>query len=131
MIVGLGVDLIDIARVDKLIASKGERALARLFSTGEREYSMAKARPAQHLAARLAVKEAAFKALAGNDRARTIGWRDIEVINGGDGRPAVLLHGVARERADELGVSRSLVTISHSTTTVVAVVVLEADGDVR
>lgn len=124
MIAGIGIDLVDIARVEKLLDAKGDRALRRLFTTDELEYALARARPAQHLAARLAAKEAAFKALAGNSLARGIGWREIEVVRG-EHYPTLSLHGRAADRAAELGVSSILVSLTHSATTAGAVVVLE------
>lgn len=125
MIVGLGVDLVDIARVRRLIEQRGDRAMARLFTEGEREYAGYRVEPARHLAARIAAKEAAFKALAGNDLARGIGWRELEVFSRSDGGPLLRLHGRAEARASELGVTAVHVTISHTDTTAVAVVVLE------
>ena len=122
---GVGIDLVDIARVDKLLDAKGERALRRLFTVDELEYALARARPAQHLAARLAAKEAAFKALAGNSLARGIGWREIEVIRG-EHYPTLKFHGRAAERAAELGVTSVWVSLTHTATTAGAVVVLEA-----
>lgn len=125
MIAGIGIDLVDIARVDRLLNAKGERALRRLFTADEVAYALARPLPAQHLAARLAAKEAAFKALAGNALARGIGWREIEVVRG-DERPTLKLHGRAAERAAELGVTTIWVTLTHSMTTAGAMVVLEA-----
>lgn len=127
MIVGLGVDLVDIARVRKLVETRGERVMARLFTEGERAYATYRVDPARHLAARIAAKEAAFKALAGNDLARGIGWRELEVFAREDGGPVLRLHGRAERRAAELGVTRILVTISHTDTTAVAMVVLEKE----
>jgi holo-[acyl-carrier protein] synthase len=127
MIVGLGVDLVDIARVRRLIESRGGRAMARLFTDGERAYATYRVDPARHLAARIAAKEAAFKALSGNDLARGIGWRELEVFARDDGGPVLRLHGRAERRAAELGVARILVTISHTDTAAVAVVVLESE----
>jgi holo-[acyl-carrier protein] synthase len=124
VIAGIGIDLVDIARVEKLLDAKGDRALRRLFTTDELEYALARARPAQHLAARLAAKEAAFKALAGNSLARGIGWREIEVVRG-EHYPTLSLHGRAADRAAELGVSSILVSLTHTATTAGAVVVLE------
>jgi holo-[acyl-carrier protein] synthase len=129
VIVGLGVDLVEIERVRRLIGSRGDRAMARLFTDGERAYAGYRADPARHFAARIAAKEAAFKALAGNDLARGISWRELEVFARPDGGPLLRLHGRAERRAAELGVSRILVTISHTDTTAVAVVVLEARGE--
>ena len=125
MIAGLGVDLVEIARVERLLDDKGDRALRRLFSDGEIEYASRRANPAMHLAARLAAKEAAYKALSGNALARGIGWREIEVANGEDGQPVLVLHGSARARADELVISRLLLTMTHTATTACAVVIAE------
>ena len=125
MIVGVGIDLVDIARVDRLLDAKGERALRRLFTADEVDYALSRPLPAQHLAARLAAKEAAFKALSGNDLARGIGWKEIEVVRG-DARPTLTFHGRAAERAAELAITTVWVTLTHTVTTAGAVVVLEA-----
>lgn len=125
MIAGVGIDLVDIARVDRLLDAKGERALRRLFTADEVAYALARPLPAQHLAARLAAKEAAFKALSGNSLARGIGWKEIEVVRG-DEHPTLTLHGRAADRAAELGVTSIWVSLTHSATTAGAVVVLES-----
>jgi holo-[acyl-carrier protein] synthase len=125
MIVGVGVDLVEIARVRRLVERRGDRALTRLFTDSERAYAEYRVDPARHFAGRIAAKEAAFKALAGNDLARGIGWRELEVFTRTDGGPLLRLHGRAENRAEELGVTRILVTISHTDTTAVAVVILE------
>jgi holo-[acyl-carrier protein] synthase len=127
VIAGVGIDLVDIARVQRLLDAKGERALRRLFTSDEVDYALTRALPAQHLAARLAAKEAAFKALTGNALARAIGWREIEVVRGDHG-PTLSLHGRAAERAAQLGVTGIWVSLTHSETTAGAVVVLEAVG---
>jgi holo-[acyl-carrier protein] synthase len=126
MIVGIGIDTVDIARVERMLGDKGERFLTRLFSEGERRYVATKVAPAQHYAVRLAAKEAAYKALAGNELARGIGWRDVEVVTRTDGSPALLMHGRAADRFGELGATRAHVSLTHSETTAVAVVILEA-----
>jgi holo-[acyl-carrier protein] synthase len=125
VIAGVGIDLVDIARVDRLLDAKGERALRRLFTADEVAYALARPLPAQHLAARLAAKEAAFKALSGSSLARGIGWREVEVVRG-DGHPTLALHGRAADRAAELGVTSIWVSLTHSATTAGAVVVLES-----
>jgi holo-[acyl-carrier protein] synthase len=127
VIAGVGIDLVDIVRVQRLLDAKGERALRRLFTSDEVDYALTRALPAQHLAARLAAKEAAFKALTGNALARAIGWREIEVVRGDHG-PTLSLHGRAAERAAQLGVTGIWVSLTHSETTAGAVVVLEAVG---
>jgi len=126
VISGIGIDLVDIARVDRLLDDKGERALRRLFTADEVSYALARPLPGQHLAARLAAKEAAFKALSGNQLARGIGWKEIEVIRGDHG-PTLALHGRAAKRAAELGVTSIWVSLTHSATTAGAVVVLEGE----
>ena len=99
--------------------------MRRLFTAGEIDYAATRARPAMHLAARLAAKEATFKALAGTPAARTIGWRDVEVSNGRHGPPTITLHGGAKVRAEEMGVRSVWVSLTHTITTAAAVVVLE------
>lgn len=125
MIVGLGLDLVEIARVERMLARHGEHLLRRLFTDAEAAYARRRQQPARHLAARLAAKEAAFKALAGDALARRIGWRDLEVVPAFDGRPLLRLHGPAAERARALGVGRMHVTLTHSEGMAAAVVVLE------
>ena len=86
MILGIGMDVIEIARVRRLIERHGEHAIRRLFTEGERVYSETHADPARHFAARVAAKEAAFKALATHGAGRGIGWLDMEVVTNA-GRP--------------------------------------------
>jgi holo-[acyl-carrier protein] synthase len=126
MIIGIGVDLVEISRVRSMIATRGERALLRLFTEAERAYCRDMANPARHLAVRVAAKEAAFKALSGSDEARGIGWREMEVELDEIGRPSLRLHGRALARAKELGVARTWVSLSHGDDLATAFVVLEA-----
>lgn len=125
MIVGLGVDAVDIDRIEHMLGAQGERMLERLFSPGERAYLAGKPAPAQHAAVRLAAKEAAYKALAGNELARGIGWRDVEVVSRDDGSPELRLHGRAAERFAELAGTTVHVSLTHSAATAVAVVIVE------
>jgi len=128
MIVGLGVDIVDIARVERMIAAHGERAVQRLFTPNESSYCKGKRRPAQHFAARLAAKEAAFKALSGSEEARAIIWREIEISVEADGRPTLALHGRAALRAAELGAIRFWVSMTHDGGSAHATVVLESEA---
>ncbi len=125
MIVGLGVDAVDIDRVERMYADKGSRMLDRLFTGDELAYIQSKRKPVQHLAVRLAAKEAAFKALSGNELARGIGWRDVEVISRTDGSPELRLHGRAASRFAEIGGTSTHVSLTHSAATAVAVVIIE------
>ena len=125
MIIGIGVDIVEIDRMRRLLEMGRDRVVARLFTTEEARYAFAKAEPALHLAARIAAKEATYKALAGNDLARAVGWKEIEVCSRHDGAPYLILHGRAQARATELGVERTLVSLTHSKSAAVGLVVLE------
>lgn len=127
VIVGIGIDMVEVERMQRLLDRKGERALARLFTEGERAYAATHPEPSRHLAARAAAKEAAFKALSGSDLARAIGWRELEVVSRPGESPVLRLHGRARERADELTVSRVHLSITHTEHTAAAFVVAERD----
>lgn len=129
MIIAIGVDMVEIERIERLIASKGERALRKLFTAAERAYAASRPRPALHLAARVAAKEAAYKALRGTAAARAIGWCELEVTLGGDGSPSLLLHGGAAKRAIELGVTRIHLSLTHTASSASAVAMLEGPGD--
>jgi holo-[acyl-carrier protein] synthase len=124
VILGLGIDVVDIARIQRILdgpPGRAERFLARCFTPAERAYCDAgRDRAARH-AARFAAKEAASKALgvpAG------IGWHDVEVVRG-EGTPRLELRGVAAERARALGVVRSMVSLTHDGGVAAAVVALE------
>ncbi|HUF29823.1 MAG TPA: holo-ACP synthase [Gemmatimonadaceae bacterium] len=125
MILGVGLDMIEIARVRRLVERHGDHALRRLFTDGERSYAESHRDPARHFAARVAAKEAAFKALATHAAGRGIGWRDMEVVAGGGRAPRLLFHGLAASCAGELGVSAAWLTITHAVDMAAAVVVLE------
>jgi holo-[acyl-carrier protein] synthase len=98
-----------------------------MFTSGERDYAATHPEPARQLAARAAAKEAAFKALSGNDLARAIGWRELEVVSRHHQTPVLLLHGRAGERASELGVTRVHLSLTHTDTTAAAFVIAERD----
>ena len=126
VIVGVGVDLVEVERMRQLLERKGDRALRRLFTEGERTYAATHREPARQLAARAAAKEAAFKALSGNDLARGIGWRELEVVSTPDRAPRLVLHGRAMQRAHELGVVRVHLSLTHTEETACAFVIAEA-----
>lgn len=124
MIIGLGIDLVDIARAARLIEGRDDRQLGRIFTFREIDYARRKVDPARHFAARLAAKEAAFKAMAGNELARAVGWRDIEVVPHSDGRPTLEFHGHGRRRIEQLGVMVAHISLTHSDLSAAAVVIL-------
>jgi len=121
----VGVDLVEVARVRQMLADKGAHVFDRLLTPAEAVYCRSRPDPAEHVAVRLAAKEAVYKALQGSDAARGIGWGEIEVTRTSDGRPEVMLSGLAAERARELGAARVLLSLSHTHEAAVAVAVLE------
>lgn len=125
MILGIGMDLVDVARVRHLLVRHPTRAARRIFTEGERAYAGRHADPARHFAARFAAKEAAYKALAGSPLARRISWQDVEVVNDADGRPSLRLHGRAAERMAELGARTAWLTLTHADHVAGATVVVE------
>lgn len=110
-ILGLGVDLADIDRVESVL-ERYPRFAERCFTEHEREYAFRFAKPARRLAARFAGKEAVMKSLGTGWR--RIRWQDIEITGGG--KPTVRMVGRAATRADRLGVTEILVTITHTDT---------------
>jgi holo-[acyl-carrier protein] synthase len=126
MIVGIGIDLVDVARVRRLLDEEhAERARERLFSPRELELAGAGAGAIESLAARFAAKEAAMKAL-GTGWSGGIGFRDFEVGRDPAGAPTLALSGVAAERARALGVARCHVSLTHTRELAQAIVVLES-----
>jgi holo-[acyl-carrier protein] synthase len=125
-VIGVGIDLVDLATVARILESKGERALLRLFTATERDYLTRGPNPTGHAAARIAAKEAVYKAMQALPGARSIGWREIEVTRGSDGRPAILLHGLAARLAEEQGGVHIQVSLTHSSLSAGAVAVITA-----
>jgi holo-[acyl-carrier protein] synthase len=125
VIIGLGVDIVEIDRMRRMLDANQQRLIDRLFTESETRYAMSHVEPAFHFAARVAAKEATYKALSGNHLARAVGWREIEVCLRDDGAPYLALHGRAQKRAAEMEVLQALVSLTHSKTAAVAVVVLE------
>ena len=121
MIVGLGVDLVDIERVAGMLARHGDRLLERCFAPGE----AVRPQDPQHLAGLLAAKEAAFKAL-GCGWGDGVGWRDPRVERTGTGAPRLVLSGAAALRAQALAVRTAHLSITHDGGLAVAVVILES-----
>jgi holo-[acyl-carrier protein] synthase len=109
-----GIDLVEVARIERMLADHGERFLERVFTVHERgDCDTTPARRAERLAARFAVKEAALKALGTGWRSG-IAWTDVETRLEPSGAPVLRLHGRARELAAEQGLQRWLVSISHA-----------------
>ena len=115
-IVGLGVDICEIARMERAI-SRHPTFRDRVFTPEEIAYCDSKARPAESYAVRFAAREATIKALGGY-RGRL--WQDISITRHPSGAPAIRLDGNAKRRADALGVTDVLITFTHEKTSAVA-----------
>ena len=124
-VLGIGVDLVECARIQRSIDRFGDRFLHRIFTDGEIEYSMSMKFPARHLAARFAAKEAVSKAF-GTGIGKAMGWRDIDVLKKPSGEPYLVFSGPAQELAAKRGVTSALVTLSHTEHHAMACIVLDA-----
>lgn len=124
MVLGLGSDLIEIARIQASIARFGDRFLTRVFTPGEIAYCQGKKNAAESFAARFAAKEAGAKAL-GTGISHGVAWPEIEVRRESTGRPTLHWSGRALERASALGIRRTSLTLTHSRDVAMAVVVVE------
>ena len=125
MIVGLGLDIAEIDRIEAAIRRHGAPLIERLFTPGEVSYCESRKNRYERYAARFAVKEAAMKAL-GTGWRHGVRWRDIEVTRERGGKPGLRLEGVARAFADRLGVKQMSVSITHSGNLAVAQVIFES-----
>ncbi len=124
LILGIGIDIVDIGRIRKAEKRWGQRFLSRVFTEGEVNYSVLQVSPHPRLAARFAAKEAASKAL-GTGLTLGVTWKDIEVLNNANGRPEIILHGKAREMASAKGIRNIHLSISHDGNYAAAQVILE------
>lgn len=132
MIVGLGLDLCEVARIRRALeAPTGARFRDRIFTAGERAYCEARRRSRfASYAARFAAKEAAMKAL-GTGWADGVSWHDFEVVRDASGPPRLVLHGRAAVLARRRGMVRWLLALTHERQEAMAVVVVEGGAGVR
>lgn len=125
MVVGLGTDITEVPRIVGSIERHGERFLKRVYTAGEIAYCLARKKSAaQSFAARFAAKEAGAKAL-GTGISRGIGWQELEVVRAPGQAPQLRLSGRAAARAQQLGVTRISLSLTHTTETALAVVIME------
>jgi holo-[acyl-carrier protein] synthase len=123
VIFGVGTDIIEVARMEKM-AAKGMQYLETIFTKKERDYCETKVRKSEHYAARYAAKEAFLKALG-------TGWRnglafcDIEIINDDLGKPQVFLHGEVKIFFERHQIRQTAISMSHIKEIAIAVVILE------
>ena len=128
MILGVGVDLIDVARIQRSLENPriGQRVRERVFTDGEVEYCEARKRKYESYAGRFAVKEAGMKAL-GQGWGAKVGWLDIEVLSLASGEPTVVLHNKASSLAQELGIQQIAVSITHTKHHAMATLIAEGE----
>jgi holo-[acyl-carrier protein] synthase len=126
MIVGVGHDVFEVARMETELHEGGASFRTAVFTPAEVAYCEAHRYPARHFAARFAAKEAVLKALGG-DPGTGIAWVEIEVRNEATGRPRVHLHGGTSDLAGARGVSAIFLSLSHTATLAAATAVLESE----
>lgn len=124
MIVGSGIDLVEITRIQQSVQRFGQRFLNRVYTASEQAYCLRKRNSAESLAARFAAKEAGAKAL-GTGISHGVSWLEIEVIREPSGRPTIQFHGRAATIAHTMGVTHVALSITHTTTLSMASVVVE------
>lgn len=127
MIIGIGIDLVEVERVRGMLARHPERGPARIYTEAEVDYCNGSRDRHESLAARYAAKEALFKAL-GTGLSRGCSWRDVEVTVADSGAPGIRLTGVTRRIAEELGVVKVHLSLTHTGGLAGAYVVLEGEG---
>jgi holo-[acyl-carrier protein] synthase len=125
MVIGVGTDLTEIARIAHSVDRYGERFLSRIFTPSEIAYCQRKKNAAESFAARFAAKEAGAKAL-GTGISRGVTWLEMEVARELSGKPILQLSGRAAARARALGVARISLSLTHSRDVALAVVIMES-----
>lgn len=125
MIIGMGVDIAEVARIQGAIERHGEAFLRRVYTAAERQYCEEFRNKYERYAGRFAAKEAAMKALGMGWR-RGVRWVDFEVVREATGRPTIRLDGEARKIADGIGVKRIALSITHTESQALAQVIFES-----
>ncbi len=128
MIVGTGIDIVNIDRIERLMTRWGSVFLSRVFTEAEIVWCQQKARPPECFATRFAAKEAFLKAIGWGLR-NGIQWTDIEVKNDAMGKPLFSFHRKAKEACETLGIQNTFLTLSHDRPYAVAHVLLEERKD--
>ena len=124
MIIGIGVDVVEIIRFRKVIERLKDRFILRVFTTAEQQFCNGHRDPVPHYAARFAAKEALFKAL-GTGWAKGVTWLDVEVLRERQDAPTMVLHGEAQRLSLAKGAHAVHLSLSHTDQSAVAMVVLE------
>ncbi len=125
MIVGMGIDVAEVKRIQAVIESQKERFLRRVYTSSESAYCERFKNRFERYAGRFAAKEAAMKAL-GTGWSRGVRWVDVEVVRQRGGRPTIALKGEAKKIADALGVKNIALSITHTAEQAIAQVIFES-----
>lgn len=125
MIIAIGIDIVEISRIEAIFIRQGERFRRRVFTDAETDYCESVSARFASYAARFAAKEAAMKAL-GTGWTDGVAFREIEVIRSEKGAPSLVLTGRALDRLRELGADKVHLSLSHSGDMAIAQVVLES-----
>ncbi len=126
-IAGVGIDLVDIQRLERAISRWGERISRRLFTAREREFCSGRARPSECLAGSLAAKEAFFKAL-GTGKAHGMAWKEVEVERRKGAPPTIRISGRTGELFRAKGLGKIWLSLSHEGCLSVAMVVIDREA---
>ena len=124
MIIGTGIDIVEIPRLRNILERQKERFIIRVFTPAEQQYCNRHRDPVPHYAARFAAKEALFKAL-GTGWAKGVTWLDAEVLREGQDAPVMTLHGEALRLSTSMGVKKAHLSLSHTEQWAIAMVILE------
>jgi holo-[acyl-carrier protein] synthase len=124
VILGIGIDNVEIKRIKDILMKWVDRVEKRVFNEVELEYSKSKGEPHLHLAARFAAKEAFFKA-TGKGLNEGMAWTDVTISNDSTGKPDITVSGKAKEITEAMGVQKVHVSLSHTRDCAMAVVILE------
>ncbi|MGI8905946.1 MAG: holo-ACP synthase [Candidatus Sumerlaeaceae bacterium] len=127
MIYGIGLDMVEVARIEESLQRFGERFQKRIFTEVERAYCNGLPHPPLHFAARFAAKEAFLKAL-GTGLSNAISWKDVGIENLPSGKPELRVIGRALELANERAITHMHVSLTHTNSHAAAVVVLDNAG---
>ena len=110
---GIGIDVVEVERIESSMAEFGERIASKIFTAAERAYCESQRRPAIHYAARFAAKEAVAKAF-GTGIGKDLGWLDMEIARKDSGEPELVLSGVGQAYAKEKGIAEVKISLTHA-----------------
>lgn len=129
MIIGHGIDIIDVERVDSLLQRFSQRFTQRIYTLEERNYCFSQPRPVESFAARLAGKEAVYKTMSSH--LKVLRWREINIVCGKEGRPQIKLRKRTADVADKIGIKNWHISLSHERKFSIASVIAEGGLDIK